>query len=72
MAESAQGGAKWKRKRLLMERAALARAAKQAKLESTSSDRDDPGPSRPLPAREPEDDQKVITATRVTVKTKDA
>ena len=41
---------KWKRKRLLVERAVLARAAKQAKLDNTSDDGDDPGPSRPLSA----------------------
>ena len=51
MAENRQGSVKWKRKRLLVERAVLARAAKQAKLDNTSGDGDDPGPSRPLSAQ---------------------
>ena len=46
MAENRQGSVKWKRKCLLVvERAVLARAAKQAKLDNTSGDGDDPGPS---------------------------
>ena len=50
MAENRQGSVKWKRKCLLVERAVLARAAKQAKLDNTAGDGDDPGPSRPLSA----------------------
>ena len=35
----------------MVERAALARAAKQAKLDNISGDCDDPGPSQPLSAQ---------------------
>ena len=47
MAESGQESVKWKRKRLLAERAALARAAKQPKPGNTSGD--DPGQARRQP-----------------------
>ena len=54
MAESDHESVKWKRKRLLTERAALARAAKQAKSDNTSASGDGPGPARPLSAQQRE------------------